>query len=171
MGVDSGLYQFVLVLHIVAVVIGFGGVFSAGFYGMEAKKRGGRDALAISEATMSVTTKVSEWAIYAVPVLGILLVVLSDDVIKFSEGWISLSFLIYIAAIGVVHAVHLPNIRRMNQLMGELVAGGAAAGSAGGPPPQVAELQARGKKAAAVGGMLNAAWVAVLMLMVFQPWR
>lgn len=169
MGIDSGAYQFVLVLHLVAVVIGFGTTFSAGFYGMEAKARKGREGAAIAEASLSVTTKVGEWAIYAVPILGIALVMMSDDAWKFSQVWISLSFLVYIAAIGLVHGMHLPNVRKMNQLMAELAAGEGGGASSGGPPPQVAELEARGKRAAMAGGLLNAMWVLAVVLMVAKP--
>lgn len=168
MGVNSGLYEFVLILHIVAAIIGFGAVFVAVFLGLQARDRKGEGGLAVAEATYGVITKVGEWPIYAVPVLGIFLVLLSDDVFKFSQAWISLSFLLYIVAVGLVHGLHLPNIRRMNQLMAELVAGtGAAAGS--GPPPQVAELESRGKKAGAVAGALNLLWVLVVVLMVTKP--
>lgn len=166
----SGLYKTLLVLHLLAVILGFGPAMMAGFYGAEAKKRRGREGLAIAEATYKVVGTYAEWFIYAVPVLGILLVLASDDAWKFSQAWVSLSFLIYIAAIGIVHAVHLPNLRRMNALMAELVNGAPPAGGAtGGPPPQVAEIEARGKKAGMVGGALSLMAVVVVILMVFKP--
>jgi uncharacterized membrane protein len=156
------------VLHLVAVIIGFGGVFLAGMLGVEAKKRGGTDALAISRSTLAVTERVALMAIYAVPILGILLILTSDDAWKFSQAWISVSFLLYIVALGISHGVHQPNIKRMNVLMGELTSG-AAAGGTGGRPPQVAELEERGKKAALFGGVLNLMWVVIVFLMVYKP--
>jgi hypothetical protein len=46
----------------------------------------------------------------------------------------------------------------------------AAAGPPqGGPPPQLAELQARGKKAAMFGGILHLLFVLILLDMVFKP--
>jgi uncharacterized membrane protein len=162
MGLNGGLYKFLLVLHIVAAIVGFGGSFLAGMLGLEAKKRGGTDALAITRSTLAVTERVSLMAIYAVPVLGILLILTSDDVWKFSQAWISLSFLLYIAAVGLYHAVHRPNLHRMNVLMGNVSSGGA--GREG-----LTELQERGKKAGAVGGILNLIWVAIVFLMVFKP--
>ncbi len=173
----TGLYKTLLVLHLLAVIVGFGPAMMAGLWGAEAKKRRGREGLAIAEATTKVVGTYAEWAIYAVPVFGILLVLASEDAWKFSQAWISLSFLIYFAALGVVHAVHMPNLRRMNELMAELVAGpppgaggaGGAGGGPGGPPPQVAEIEARGKKAGMVGGLLSLMAVAVVVLMVFKP--
>ncbi|HEV3402299.1 MAG TPA: hypothetical protein VG078_10805 [Acidimicrobiales bacterium] len=171
MGTNSGIYKFVFVLHLLAVIIGFGSVFLAGVFGTKAKARGGREGVAVGEVTYEVGKQWSEWFIYAVPIFGILLVLFSDDEIKFSEPWISWSFLLYLVGIGVTHAVHLPNIRRMNQLAGELASGAPPGGGSGGPPPQVAELEARGKRAAAVGAVLNLIVVVVVFLMVWQPGR
>ena len=170
MGLNSGAYKFFVVLHLLTVIIGFGSVFLLGVHGAKAKARGGREGLAIGETAFDVAKQWSEWFIYAVPVTGIIAVMLSDDVWKFSQTWISLSFLLYFAAIGITHAVHLPNIRRMNELAAELTAGSPPpGGGSGGPPPQVAELEARGKRAGAVGGVLNLIVVIVVFLMVWKP--
>lgn len=158
MGVDRGLYQFVLVLHILAVIIGFGGVFIAGFYGMEAGKRRGPEGQAISEATMKVTSLVPTMAIYSVPILGILLILLSDDAWQFSDMWVSLSFLLYIAALVVAQGFHVPNLKKMVEM-----------GRTGRPDP--GEMAQRAKKAATLGGILNVLWVLVLILMVVKPGR
>ena len=64
-GLNSGIYKFLLVLHIVAVVVGFGGVVLNGLYGARAKRAGGREGLAISETNFWITEKVAEPAIYA----------------------------------------------------------------------------------------------------------
>jgi uncharacterized membrane protein len=169
LGANSGIYKFVLVLHLMSAIIGFGSVFLFGVFGVKAKARGGREGLAITETTVDVAKNWSEWFIYAVPVLGILLVLLSDDLYKFSQSWISLSFLLYIVAVGISHAVHFPNLRRMNELMAQLTAGGPPAGGQGGPPPQVVELEARGKRAGAVGAVLNLLVVVIVFLMVWKP--
>lgn len=163
----SETYKLVLVLHLLSVIIGFGSVFLLGVYGVKAKNRGGRDALAIAQTNYEVTTQWSEWFIYAVPVTGIVLILVSDDLWKFSQTWISISFLLYIVALGIVHAAHLPNIRKMNALMADMVAGGPPAG--GGPPPQVSELEQRGQRAAILGGILNLIVVVVVVLMVWKP--
>jgi len=158
-GIDSGAYKFIEVLHVVAVVVGFGGMFLAGVIGAKAQARGGAGGKAVADAAFDVTEHWSQWFIYAVPVLGILLILMSDDVYKFSQMWISISFLLYVLFVGLMHGLHLPNIRRMNELMAE------------GGPDQVAELDARGKRAGVVGAALNLTWVVVVVLMVFQPGR
>ena len=171
MGIGSGFYKFILLLHIISVIAGFGLTVLAPFFGAEAKKRRGREGLAIAEALESVIATKAEYIIYSVPIWGILLVLLSDDAWKFSQAWISVSFVLYIAALGIVHAVHMPNIKAMNRAMAALADGpppGAAA-VGGGPPPQVAELEARGKKAAMVGMLLNLLLLGVLIMMIWKP--
>ena len=167
-GGGSGAYKFVLVLHLVAAIVGFGGTTIAGIYGAKAAARRGREGVVIAETTYDVTQNWASWFVYAVPVLGILLVLLSEDVWKFSQAWISLSFLLYIVALGILHAAHLPNVRRMNALGAELAAGAAPAGGSG-PPPQVAELERRGRLAGLLGAVLNVIWIVIVFLMVWKP--
>ena len=157
MGVDGDLYQFVKVLHILAAIIGFGGTFIAGFYGNEARNRPGREGLAVAETTLKVTGTIPTVAVCAVPILGILLILMSDDTWKFSEAWISLSFLLYIVLMGLATGIQVPTVRRIVALR---------SGTEGAPSP---EMQALGKKAATVGGIVNLLWVAILFLMVFKP--
>jgi uncharacterized membrane protein len=172
MGPDSGAYKVVLVLHLVTVIVGFGGLAVTGFFGAVAAARRGREGAAVGEA-VDKGYKFAEWPIYAVPILGIVLVLMSEDVFTFGQLWISLSFVLYIVAIGLLHGVHLPTVRRINALLGELAGGGteAAGGpeAGGGAPPQAAELDKLGAKAGAVGGVLNLIGVVVVFLMVFKP--
>ena len=168
-GSGSGPYKFVLVLHLVAAIVGFGGTTIAGIYGAKAAARRDREGVVIAETTYDVTQNWASWFVYAVPVLGILLILLSEDVWKFSQAWISLSFFFYIVALGILHAAHLPNIRRMNALGAELVGGSPAGGAGGGPPPQVSELERRGRLAGLLGAVLNIMWVVIVVLMVWKP--
>ena len=158
MGVNSDLYNLVLVLHILAVIIGFGGTFLATFYGAEAKARPGPEGSLIAATTLKVTDRVPTMAVYAVPVLGILLVLLSDDAWKFSQLWISLSFLLYIAIVVLAVVVHVPNLRHMVATRNRIDEGGPNAG-----------LAASERKAATFGGILNLLWIVILFLMVFKP--
>ena len=186
MGVDSGAYDTVMVLHVMCVIIGFGGVFLNGIYGAEAKRRRGREGLAVFEATERVG-KVAEVFILAVPVFGIALILMSHKQWTFSQAWVDAALGIYASALILSFGFHLPNLRRMGGLMEQLVAmsdapaavaGGAvpaddpqaaAAIAGGGPPPQAVELQRRGKFAGIYGGLLNLAIVSVVILMVWKP--
>lgn len=170
MGRGSTGYDTVLVLHILAVIVGFGTVMLNGLRGAEAKKRPGPGGLAIGESNFKVGN-VAEKFIYAVPVLGIGLVFMSDGNWTFGQTWVWLSTLLYVIGIGLSHALMIPSEKRMNVLAAELVAAGPppAGAAAGGPPPQVAEMEGLEKRMAAVGGILNLLVVVVVVLMVFKP--
>jgi uncharacterized membrane protein len=167
-GLNSGIYKFLLVLHLIAVVVGFGGVMLNGVYAARAKRAGGREGVAIAEANTFVSDRVAELFIYAVPILGILLIVTSDEVWEFDQKWISFSFLLYIIGIALSHAVLRPTVKKLNALTAQLAAAGPMP-SAGGPPPEVAEVEALGKRAGAVGAVLNVIIVVVIALMVWKP--
>ena len=158
MGVSGSLYRFVLVLHILTVVVAFGSLVTNAAYARLARERGGAEGVAINEANASVTKRVAQSSFYAVAVLGILLVVLSDGAIGFAEPWISLSFLLYIAAAVVLVAVLIPTQRRINAL-----AAGRSGGDEEGARPRL------DKKLAASSGIFNLIFVAILVLMIFKP--
>jgi uncharacterized membrane protein len=164
-GVNSTGYEIVLVLHILSVVIGLGAVFLNAIYGAQAKARRGPEGLAIVQANFKVS-EIAQYFIYAIPIFGIALVFMSDDVIEFSDTWIWLSIVLYVVALGLSHGILLPSVRRMQVLMGEMIAAGPPAG---GPPPQAAEMEQLGKRIAPVGATLNLLVVVIIALMVFKP--
>ena len=119
MGINSGIYKLVLVLHILTAIIGFGAVFLNGIYGQQAKSRRGSEGLAISQANFLVS-RIGEYFIYAVFIFGVLLVVLSDDVWDFSDSWIVGAIVLYVLGLGLSHGLQQPNVRRMIALQDEL---------------------------------------------------
>ena len=157
MGVGGDLYNVVLVLHILASIIGFGGMFIAGFYGNESRNLPGREGLALAQTTLKVTGQIPTVAVCAVPILGILLILMSEDAIKFSAMWVSLSVLLDFVLMGLATGLQVPTIRKMVALR------------AGAEGAQSAEVQAMGKKVATVGAIVNLLWVVILILMVFKP--
>jgi len=190
--IDSDAYKIVLTLHILTVVVGIGAVMLNGLYGAQAKARKGPEGLAIAEANFKVSM-IAEKVIYLIPLFGIGLVFMSKtdgvQIYDWDQTWIWLSIVLYVVALGISHGVVVPTAKRMQVLMGELVAmgpppgaggpggpgghpGGAPAGGppgAGGPPPQVVELEALGKKIGAGGMALNLLTVVLIALMVFKP--
>ena len=162
-------YNLVLVLHILCAIVGFGAVFLNGVYGQQMKTRmqSGKvsEAIGIFEANEFVS-RIGEYFIYAVFLLGLALLGLSDSVFKFSQTWMWLSIVIYIVAIGLSHGVLMPAVKRMGLLMHEMAAGPPPVG---GPPPQAAEMASIGQKLGVVGPILDLSMIAVLFLMVFKP--
>ena len=168
MGIGSAAYKIVLIVHIIAVIVGFGGVMLNGIYGAEAKKRKGPGGAAIGEANLAVT-KIAEKVIVTVPVWGILLVILSDGVWEFSQAWVGAALVLFILTMGFATGVQLKNQKRMSALASEMAAGGPPPAGASGPPPQVAEMEALEKKLGMGGAFLSLMIVVLLYLMVFKP--
>ena len=166
-------YRVVLLLHILTAIIGFGAVFLNALYGRAAERREGVEGLAIAEANYDVS-QVAEYFIYAVPVFGILLVLMSDTgsgkkLYEFSQAWISITFVLFIVGLGLVHGVLRPNVKKMHALMRELVTGPPASGGGGGRPPQVDEIDRRARTVGRTGAALNLLLVVILYLMIWKP--
>jgi uncharacterized membrane protein len=164
--VRDGIYDFVLLLHLVAVVVGFGGVLLNGVYGAQAKKRPGPGGLAIAEANYFVSTKVAEPAIYLVPLFGFGLIGLSDSAWSFSQTWIVLSLVLYVIGLANARIVLVPTQAHMIALMREMA---AAAPPAGGPPPQVAKMERAGRRLAAAGAFSHVLFTVIMVLMIWKP--
>lgn len=161
----SDAYKVVLVLHILCAIIGFGAVFLNALYGRQAAEIKGTEGLAITRANFTVS-RVGEIFIIAVFVLGVVLVLIGDNVFDFGQTWIWLSMLLFIIALGLSQGIMTPSVKKIISLQEELVSGPPPTG---GPPPQAAEIERYGKRLAAVGPILNIILVVILVLMVFKP--
>ncbi len=168
---DSFIYELVLFLHIFAAIAGFGPTFVWPVLSVMARKTGDM-ALAAGVGRLSERAgRVFEPFIFATGLFGLVLVVFgatADPAYwEFSDTWITIAMTLYIAALIFSLSVHLPNLKAMGVLRQELLDG--VPGGQAGPPPQVAELEARGKKAAMYGGMLHLVFTIILLDMVFKP--
>ena len=152
----DGTYDFVLLLHLVAVVVGFGGVLLNGLYGAQAKKRPGPGGLAIAEANYFVSTRVAEIAIYLVPLFGFALVGLSDSAWSLSDTWVWGSIVLYVIGLLIARLVMVPTSARMIEMM-----------RTGAPDP--AEVEAASKRLAAFGGAEHLVFVLIMILMIWKP--
>jgi uncharacterized membrane protein len=164
---SDAAYDIVLVLHILCAIIGFGSVMLNAIYGQQAKSRRGREGLAIFQANKLVST-IGRYFIYAVFVLGILLVLLGGKTIDFDQTWIWLSMLLFIGAIGVSHGLLLPRVNRIEALMTTL-ADGPPPTAGGGPPAEAAQIEAAGKQLGIISMVLDLTMVVILILMVTKP--
>ena len=170
MGIASTGYKILFLFHILSAIIGFGAVLLNGLYGAEVKKRKGADGLAIFRANERASN-VGMIFILLVPLWGIGLVFMSDGIWAFGQLWVWLALVIYVVALSFSFAVLHPAVKRQGALMEELVGLGAppAGGAPAGPPPQVALLEANGKRLAAAGSTLHLALVVILVLMIWKP--
>jgi uncharacterized membrane protein len=165
-GYDSTIYNIVLLLHILSVIIGFGGVMLNGVYAARARNLPPAESLAVLEVNTFVSLRVAELFIYATAVFGLGLVGLSDGVWAFSQLWVWLALVLYVVALGLSHGLLQPRVHQMVALQREL---GAAGPPAGGPPPQATQLEQLGKQVGAVSGVLHLSMVAIICLMIWKP--
>ncbi|HET8619680.1 MAG TPA: hypothetical protein VFM27_12010 [Acidimicrobiales bacterium] len=100
----SDTYKFFLLLHIASVVVAFAPVIVGS---VALAPAGGRRRAAVPELGPTGRIVYAGGLILA-GLFGILLIVTSDDVWEFSDTWISLAFLVWIAMNGVFHAMVFP---------------------------------------------------------------
>jgi uncharacterized membrane protein len=160
---DDFWYQLVYLLHILSIVVGLGPTFVYPVFASLARRRPPAEAAAVNQTTLTIAAR-TEWVIYLIPVFGILMVLMSDDVYQFDQAWITWSFVAYFAGLAVAIGLHMPNLRRLTALEKAVVA-------SGGPPAveQEAELEQRGKRAGMYGGSLHLITTVLLVLMVWKP--
>jgi len=165
MGIGETGYNIVKVLHILSAVIGFGGVLLNGVYAAQARKRPPAEGLAIIEANVFVSNKISKIAIYLTFIFGFGVIGMSDGAWKISQTWLLISIILFVISLLVSELLLSPRVKQLVELQRELVAAPAAAG---GPPPQVAQMKAIGGQVGALSGFLHLAFLTILVLMVFQ---
>jgi len=163
--INDDVYRILLVLHLVLVIVGFGGVVLNGVYGAQAQRRGGAEGLAITEANFFVSTKICEICIYLVPLVGFGLIGASDGAWTFSQTWVWLSLVLYVIALGITHSMIVPSVKRLVVLQRELVTGPPPAA---GPPPQFAEMEKCGRRLAAASSINHVFLFVIILLMVFK---
>jgi len=168
-GTDTFVFKFFLLLHLLCVIVGFGStfvypMFAAGARSLDPAVRG-----TVGRISLGVSKKITTPFIYAAGAFGIVLVVLSDKVFKFSQAWISVAFVLFIIGILVSTFVHYPNLKAMNALSEKLTSGAASPPAGGGPPPEVAELEARGKRVPMYSGILHLLFLLIMIDMIWKP--
>lgn len=168
---NAFLYEFVLFLHILTAIAGFGSTFVWPVLSVMARKSGDLTLSAQVGRLSEQAGRKFEPLILANGVLGLVLVYFgtTEDPAywEFSDTWITIAMTLYIAALALSFGLHLPNLKAMASLQEQLIEG--VPGGQQGLPPQVAELEAREKKAAMYGGILHLAFALILLDMVFKP--
>jgi hypothetical protein len=162
-GVTEGPYRVVLLLHILCAIVGLGGVMLNGIYATASRKAIGQGALVLVRANAKAT-KIAEYFIYAVPVLGFALVGMSDDAWGFDQTWVWLSTVIYAVALAISIGLLLPSARQYERVVAQIESAGTA------PTPEVeTTLDGLLKKQAGLGSSLHLITVVLLYLMIWKP--
>lgn len=160
MGTTSVIYRIVLLLHIAAAIVGFGGVIAHGTYNAKAFAAKAGEALTLLRTTKAVTN-IAYNAVNGVLVLGIILIALSDGSWSFAAPWVSAAFAIWFVLVGVMHGLIRPASRGLLE-RAEALDPEAAMSEDG-------EVMAMAKKLALGEGLFQLFLVVALVIMVWGP--
>ncbi len=166
MGTGSVIYRIVLLLHIGATIVGFGGLVANGINNAKAFRSPVDQATTLLRSSQAVS-RIAYYALYALLALGIVLIAISDSAFSFGAPWVSASFLVWFVLIGVSHGMVRPAVAGLVDRAQSLAS--AAPGQA---VPILESDDAAGGLARrlAIGeALVQLMLVIALVLMIWQP--
>jgi uncharacterized membrane protein len=108
----DGLYNVVLALHIISVVLAFAPAIAHPLTAARVKQASGETGLVEAAKVMVTNTRTVYFpALIAIGPLGVLMVLLSDDVWEFDQAWVMASLVVWIVICGIVSAMIIPGER------------------------------------------------------------
>lgn len=145
LGSTDALYRVVFLLHVLSAIVAFAPAFVWPILNVQARKRGATVPSDVSQQVAVNNVTVHGPALVLTGVFGILMIVMADAW-EFSQLWISLSFLVWFALLGLLFGVTVPAQRK------------AAAGDA-----------AAEKQVAMLTGISHLLLVVMLVFMIWKP--
>jgi HAMP domain-containing protein len=122
----------------------------------------------VTRLSIEVSTVLTTYMIWAAGLLGIVLVAVGEGW-EFSQTWVSIAFVLFLFGVLFAWFVHTPNLKKMEALQAQLVDGRVVTPAGGGAPAEVAELEARGKRAGMYGGILHLVFLLLVIDMIWKP--
>jgi uncharacterized membrane protein len=172
LGTEGSLYRLLLLLHIACAAVGFGALAFSGLYRVRARAHGGDTEMIMLEEN-AVVTHFAEYLIYAVFVFGLLVGLTSQSLWQFSQSWLSLSMLLYMIELGLLHAIIHRSEREYYHLLRKVnAASGGSGGGGSGDDDQgddVAQLERLEQRIGWGWAGFNVIFLIILYLMVFTP--
>ncbi len=153
-----GFYDVVLTIHILAVVVAFGVVFSYPVLDAWFRRAVPGDLAALHELHVVLAQRVISPAMVVVLLAGLYLAF--QDPWSLGDPWISATFAILFVLFGLTGAVLTPGDRRLAQLAER------DASSGGGPS---ADYERERRRVDAVGGLALLLVIVAIFLMVAKP--
>jgi uncharacterized membrane protein len=113
---NSGWYQTVLVVHLVAAVVGFGGSALGTVMLRRAWAEGPEAAGAVRRSLEFCSSRLTETAAYLAGIAGVI-AVLVDDRWTFRQGWVTAAFVLYFVWLGIAHGALRPTGAKLAEAM------------------------------------------------------
>lgn len=144
---QDDLYNAVLLIHILAFLVTFAPAAVNPLLDRHFEKNGGDPVLRTWAGYATFyTSKISLSGLGVLLLTGVAMIVMSDSVIEFSQIWVSLAFVVWLAIGGVVSAMILKGER------------------------MVSEGDMKGRELASKGGAIGTVLMLIMLyLMVFKP--
>lgn len=111
--VGDGVYNLLLLGHIVSFLVAFAPAVIHPILGAQAKKDGEAVLVPVSRHLADNGQRVHFPALVLVGAFGLAMLLVSDEVWAFDQTWISLAFLVWLAMCGLVSALILPAERKL----------------------------------------------------------
>jgi hypothetical protein len=169
----------VLMAHVAFVLIGLASLLVTGIQAWRARRGPGSPA---AESVVRYFRPGVNWpgrSLYAVLVLGVVLVLMSDSAYGFGDTFVQVGLVIWIACVGLAEMVVWPGERRLQRAVSEsgawVAPGSVAAHSSGvtpsgaAAPPDATDWKALGIQVALTAWVVCAALVVAVVLMVQKP--
>lgn len=160
---SGSVYRLLLLLHIACAILGFGGVAFNGLYRARARQLGGAAEAAVVDVNGFVS-RLSEYMIYAVFVLGLLVALTSDHVWELKQAWLSAAMFLNLVDIAVLHAVIHKGERDFGALLGTVNGAGQT-----GRSVEVTQLESLERRIRLGWAGFDLIFLVILYLMVFTP--
>ena len=154
---EGPAYTLLIAAHVLAALVGFGTILLTAVYATMARR-------APSEQTVQNYFRPgTNWparSLYAVPVLGLMLVKATNGTYDLAQGWIVASLAISCLVIALAQLVVWP---------GERTIGAALIGSGGASGMTSAELKLASSRVASAAVVIEIGFVVTVVLMVLKP--
>jgi len=159
LGVDSGWYQAVLVVHLASAVVGFGGSAVGTVMLRRAWADGPDAAAAVRRSFEFASNRVIDIAAYLAGIAGVVAVIVGPW--NFRQDWVTLAFVLYFAWLAIAHGALRPTGVKLTAAL-EAAAPQSSSERAG----EVERLRRRSELWSALSNLVI---VAAIVVMVTKP--
>ena len=159
LGVDSGWYQAVLVVHLASAVVGFGGSAVGTVMLRRAWAEGPDAAAAVRRSFEFASSRLIDVAAYLAGIAGVVAVIIGPW--NFRQDWVTLAFVFYFAWLAIAHGALRPT--------GAKLAVALEAANQQGSPEQAGDVERLRRRGELWSALSNLVIVAAIVVMVVKP--
>jgi uncharacterized membrane protein len=163
-GLNSSLYEWTLILHLVLVVVGMGSSFVWPVLQARARRAGGPAPGVVAPIAADLSKLFTSIPLTLAGLVGFALIAFSDDVWEMGQLWLDLSILLWLIGIALGWLVMGPSQKKAVRVGAAL-----ASGTATDPVAATAELARLQQRIKQVGGFLHLDTTVLVVLMVLKP--